>query len=359
MNDFEFRSRLPVIPMRTQVILPSAKTAFDIGRGLSLVAAQQAEMFSEAYVFIVRQTFPKEVPAEEDLCRVGTVARIRQKTRMPGTDRVRVVVEGLARARVVRYEFSEEHFVAELEEMPAVHGDPEEEEAQFRVAQGLVASLLGRGGLDMKEMDAALIGVADIEQYIDICTHHLHLHDPSKQEILEEQNLSARLTKFIALLNRELEVVRLEQKIMQEVRKNIDRSQREYFLREQLKVIHEELGDGAEEGEKLKERIEQAGLPAGIREKALAELARMDRMSPSSPEYTVIRNYLDWILDLPWNNATEDTESLQDVARALAEDHYGLETIKERVLEYLAALCDEYAPHRGVGGAADYPQLRH
>ncbi len=338
MINFTFRDRLPVIPMRTQVILPSTRAAFDIGRGVSLVAAQQAEARYEAYVFIVRQTLPKEDASAEDLCKVGTIARIRQRTRMPGGDRVRVIVEGIVRARVVSYETEEGCIMANLEEMPTIHGDPETEEAGFRVARELVGGILGRGGLDFKEMESALAGIADAEQYIDICTHFLHIHDPVKQEILEEQALDARLTKFTVLLNRELEVVRIEQQIMQAVRKNIDRSQREYFLREQLKVIHEELGDGVEEGEKIKERIEQAGLPEAIKEKALSELSRMDRITPSSPEYTVIRNYLDWILDLPWSNETQDTASLQDVEHALAEDHYGLETIKERVLEYLAVL---------------------
>ena len=155
---------------------------------------------------------------------------------------------------------------------------------------------------------------------------------------MEEYRLAQRLKLFERCLNDELEISRLERKIAQDVRKNIDKSQKEYFLREQLKAIHAELGDDVEENEKLKEKILAKKLPLEVEEKALAELNRMDKMPPSSPEYTVLRNYADWLIDLPWREETEDTNSLHEVEAVLNSDHYGLEKIKERVLEYLAVL---------------------
>ena len=328
---------LSVIPMRTQVVFPDTTVAFDVGRGLSLAAVERADA-NDKYVFITRQSdASKEFPEAEDLCNVGTVAVIRQATRLPG-DRLRVFAEGLYRARARDFRLESGYIYAVTDPLAAEHGDPTLEEAYFRTAKALVKDILGGDSKFAKELDAALVGIADPDTYINVCAHQMRLKDTVKQELLEETDLIRRLRLFEQCLNTELEIGRLERKIAQDVRRNIDKSQKEYFLREQLKAIHAELGDDVEENVRLREKIEEKGLPDAVREKCLTELARMDKMPPSSPEYTVLRNYADWIIDLPWHEETEDTASLADVEKVLNADHYGLEKIKERVVEYLAVL---------------------
>ena len=328
---------LSVIPMRTQVVFPDTTVAFDVGRGVSLAAVERADS-NEKYVFVTRQTDPeKEFPEGDDLCKVGTVCVIRQATRLPG-DRVRVFVAGQYRAVARGFRLENGYIYAVTEELLTVHGDPTLEEAYFRTAKELVKDISGGETKAAKELDAALTGVSDPDSYINICAHQLRLRDEVKQELLEEPVLVRRLRLFEQCLNTELEIGRLERKIAQDVRRNIEKSQKEYFLREQIKAIHAELGDDVEENERLREKILSKGLPQAVEEKALAELRRMDKMPPSSPEYTVLRNYADWIIDLPWKEETKDTEKLSDVEKVLNADHYGLEKIKERVVEYLAVL---------------------
>ena len=328
---------LSVIPMRTQLVFPDVAAAFDVGRGLSLAAVERAED-NDRYVFLARQKDPaKEFPEDGDLCPVGTVARIRQATRLPG-DRVRVYVEGVYRATARDFRLESGYIYAVTDEILTVHGDPSLEEAYFRTAKDLVKDIVASDGKISKELDSALTGIADIDKYINVCAYNMRLREDVKQRLLEENRLVERLKFFERCLNDELEIARLERKIALDVRKNIDKSQKEYFLREQLKAIHAELGDDVEENEKLRGKILAKKLPAAVEEKALAELARMDKMSPSAPEYTVLRNYADWLIDLPWHEETQDTEKLTDVEKVLNADHYGLEKIKERVVEYLAVL---------------------
>lgn len=328
---------LSVIPMRLQVVFPDTNVAFDVGRGISLAAIERASS-NDKLVFITKQTdSEKETPEAADLCEVGTVARIRQTTRLPG-DRVRVYAEGLYRARARGFRSEGGALFAVCDEVRSVRTDLNLEEAHFRQAKQTVKEIVSADGKLSKELENSLSVLGDIDSYINLCTHNLRIKQESKQEILEEDRLLVRLELFEKSLEDELEITRLERKIAQSVRKNIDKSQKEYYLREQLKVIHEELGDDAEEHEILKEKLLAKKLPAAVEEKAMQELARMDKMPTSSPEYTVLRNYADWLLDLPWHEETEDTESLADVEKILEEDHYGLEKIKERVLEYLAVL---------------------
>ena len=328
---------LSVIPMRTQVVFPDTTVAFDVGRGVSLAAVEHANV-NDKYVFVTRQADPeKEFPEGEDLALIGTVCVIRQATKLPG-DRMRVFVAGEYRAAARTFRMEDGYIYAVTEELFPIHGDPTLEEAYFRTAKELVKDIVTGETRGAKELDSALTGVTDPDVYINICTHYLRLKDTIKQEILEETTLVRRLRLFEQCLNTELEIGRLERKIAQDVRRNIDKSQKEYYLREQLKAIHAELGDDVEENARLREKILAKHLPKAVEEKALVELARMDKMPPSSPEYTVLRNYADWLIDLPWTEETKDTEKLSDVEKVLNADHFGLEKIKERVVEYLAVL---------------------
>lgn len=328
---------LSVIPMRTQVIFPDNTVAFDAGRGLSLAAIERAND-NDKLVFLVKQKNAQdEAPGEADLYNVGTVARIRQVTRLPG-DRIRVYANALYRAKARDYRAESGYLYTVTDELAPVHGDPTLEEAYFRTAKELVKDIIANEGKISQELDGRLSTIGDMDEYINVCVYSMRIKEEVKQQILEENRLPERLRLFERCLNDELEITRLERKISQDVRKNIDKSQKEYFLREQLKAIHAELGDDVEENEKLREKILAKHLPKEVEEKALTELARMDKMPPSSPEYTVLRNYADWLLDLPWTEETEDTRSLADVEKILDDDHYGLEKIKERVVEYLAVL---------------------
>lgn len=328
---------LSVVPMRTQVVFPDTSITFDAGRGFSLAAIERSES-NEKYVFLTRQKDgKKETPDCEDLHEIGTVARIRQITRLPG-DRIRVFAEGLYRASAREFRMEAGYIYAVTDEIITVHGDPSLEEAYFRTAKELVKDVVLSDGKISKELDARLSTIGDIDEYINVCVNNMRVKEDVKQQLLEEERLVPRLKMFERCLNDELEIARLERKIAQDVRKNIDQSQKEYFLREQLKAIHAELGDDVEENARLREKLLEKKLPAEVEEKALTELARMDKMPPSSPEYTVLRNYADWLIDLPWHEETADTEALAEVEAVLDADHYGLEKIKERVVEYLAVL---------------------
>ncbi len=328
---------LSVIPMRAQVVFPNTNIVFDAGRSLSLAAIERADL-NDKLVFLTKQKDPQqEIPDECDLHEVGVVANIRQATRLPG-DRIRVYVEGVYRARARDFRAEDGALYAVVDEIRTIHGDPTLEEAYFRTAKDLVKDIVMLGGKLTKDVEAQLSTIGDIDEYINVCAYNMRIREEVKQALLEEERLVPRLKMFERCLNDELEVARLERKIAQDVRKNIDQSQKEYYLREQLKAIHAELGDDVEENITLREKILAKKLPPEVEEKALTELARMDKMPPSSPEYTVLRNYADWLIDLPWHEETEDTASLSDVEKVLNGDHYGLEKIKERVVEYLAVL---------------------
>ena len=327
---------IPVIPLRSQVVFPGASVAFDVGREMSVAATNLAEKGNQ-YVFLVMQRDAvKDNLNEEDFYEIGTVSRIKQISRLPG-ERIRVYAEGLFRARAIAYRREPDCFFSIVEELFAVRGeDGEYEEASLRAAKGLVKEIADCDGRISKEVENTLASIRDADIYINFGAHYLRLREPRKQEILEETFLPKRMELFLSALAEELEITKLERKIGEDVKKNIEKSQREYYLREQMKAIHKELGDNEEECEILREKILKKNMPQEAQEKALAELKRMDRMSATSPEYTVIRNYLDWILELPWTEKTADEANLQEVERVLGEDHYGLEKVKERVVEYLA-----------------------
>lgn len=328
---------LSVIPMRTQFVFPSTGATFDVGRGVSLAAVERA-VENGMQVFLAKQRSSKEeFSSEDDLYTVGTVCQIQSTTALPG-DRRRVIVKGLYRARAREFRIDGGCIYAVTDEVVTVRGDAALEEAYFRTAKALVKEVAQQDGRISKETETFLSSVKDAEDYMFSCLATMRVRDEVKQQILEEERLIQALRLFERCLNDELEVSRLERKISMDVRKSIDKSQKEYFLREQLKAIHGELGDDVEETAALREKILAKGMPEETQEKALQELARMDKMQPSSPEYTVLRNYLDWLIDLPWKEETKDTESLDEVEAVLEADHFGLEKIKERAIEYLAVL---------------------
>ena len=332
----KYFSQIPVIPLRGRVIFPDTVVSFDAGRLISLSAVKRATDTDMQLLVCAQPDSEKDEITADDICKVGTVVKIKQITRLP-SDSVRILCEGLCRVRVRSFSF-EECFCAEADEIKVTHGDPVLEEAYFRTAKDIMRDISSSENRFTKDAIARLDRCGDPDEYINVAANSLPLRDEIKQQILECDNVTERLRMLEKCLNDELEIMRLGRKINAAVRQSIDKNQREYYLREQLKAIHAELGDDDDERETLAEKIKAKGMPQEVEEKALKEIAKMDKMPSSSPEYTVIRNYLDWLVDLPWKEQTEDTADLKDAVKILNEDHYGLEKIKERITEYLAVL---------------------
>ena len=329
---------LSIVPLRGKVAFPNTLTSFEVGRDITLKAIDRATASADRLLFICaqRETEKDEITAA-DIYTVGTVARIKQVTQLPGGT-LRVLAEGVYRARARSVQFESGYYYAVTDEIVSVHGDEVLEEAYFRTAREMVRDVLLADGKIGKDILAQLEACSDPDAYIDMTVAAMRVRLEVKQELLEEESVIERLKRFERCLNDELEIAKIEKKIASAVRQNIDRSQKDYFLREQLKAIHTELGDDGKEEDEYRAKILAKKLPGEIEAKCLKELDRLDKMQSASPEYTVITGYLDWILDLPWNEETTDTEKLSDCVQVLDADHYGLEKIKERITEYLAVL---------------------
>ena len=328
----------PVVALRSKVIFPGTVCSFDVGRLVSLTAVTHASE-RELDIFVTMQTdSSKEDVSPADVYAVGCVAHIRQIAKILPTGSLRVSVKGLFRAQAEEFYEEDGCIFVNATEMPVVKTDSVLEEAYFRTAQEMMRDIQMIDSKIPKETMDNLEKISDPALYIANALPVLHVREEVKQSILESYTLIDQLKAFECCLNEELEVSRLEKRIRAEVRKSIDKNQKEFYLREQIKAIHTELGENEEERDKLKEQLLSRKMPREIEEKALKELARMDRMQASSPETTVVRTYLEWLIDLPWTEETKDTEKLSDAQKILDEDHYGLEKVKTRITEYLAVL---------------------
>ena len=331
---------LPIVPLRGKVAFPHTTITFEVGRKMTLKAIDRATNGGDRMVFILTQ---KQVEKEEittaDMHTVGCVAKVKQVAQLTG-GAIRVICEGLyrAKARVISLNETDGCFYGVADPIQTKHTDAVWEEAYFRTAKELVKDVFATDGKIPKEIVAKLERIMDADEYVDVALSAMRVRLDVKQAILEEDRIIERLKQFERCLNDELEIAKIEKKIATAVRQNIDKNQKEYFLREQLKAIHTELGDDGKEEDELREKVLAKGLPADLEEKCLKEINRMGKMQPSSPEYTVITGYLEQVLALPWAEETEDTENLSDCVAVLEADHYGLEKIKERITEYLAVL---------------------
>ncbi|MNM80972.1 Lon protease 1 [compost metagenome] len=279
-----------------------------------------------------------EEPTEEDIFRIGTVAKVRQMLKLPnGT--IRVLVEGMERAEIIHYLDTEEYYEVMAKELPEEESADPEVDALMRTVLTQFEHYIN---LSKKVTPETLAAVSDIEEpgrLADVITSHLSLKIKDKQEILETIDVQKRLEKLLDILNNEREVLELERKISQRVKKQMEKTQKEYYLREQMKAIQKELGEKegrAGEVEELRGQMEEKQLPEKVREKVEKEIDRLEKMPASSAEGGVIRNYVDWLLSLPWSNQTDDDLDLGKAEQVLNDDHYGLDKPKERVLEYLA-----------------------
>lgn len=329
---------VPLLPLRGVLVYPTMVLHLDVGRDKSIQALEQAAMDENIIFLAMQKEMNIDDPKEDDIYSVGTVAKVKQMLKLPnGT--LRVLVEGLHRAEVV--EFIEEENVVQV----SIKTITEEVEADLE-EKALMRTLLEHFEqyikVSKKVSNETFATVADVEEpgrLADLIASHLPIKTKQKQEILEIISVKERLHTLISIIQDEQELLSLEKKIGQKVKRSMERTQKEYFLREQMKAIQTELGDKEGKGgevEELREKIEQSGMPEETMKAALKELDRYEKLPASSAESGVIRNYMDWLLALPWTEATEDMIDLAHSEEILNKDHYGLEKVKERVLEYLA-----------------------
>lgn len=329
---------LPMIALRGKVILPNVYTSFDVGRIKSLAAVNAAVDSENPLVFVSAQKDAKvENPSLKDVFEIGTVCRIKNVTRMPG-DNIRVNVNALFAAKIVTSEDNDKYFAVTVKEIEGDFTDTETE-AYLRIVKTELTNFLSQPNVKAnKEVFSNVLALDKPLEFVYAATYNMNFKEGDKQRILEIPDTKTKLYEFLNLLVQEIEIAKVEKTIAEKVKINVEKSQREYYLREQLKAIHSELGDDEDELENLKQRILDKKMPSEVEEKALKELSRMDKMNPSSPDYTVLNTYLDWLLDLPFNEESKDRESLLDAEAILEADHYGLEKVKERIVEYLAVL---------------------
>ncbi|TLS39211.1 endopeptidase La [Pseudalkalibacillus caeni] len=329
---------IPLLPLRGLLVYPSMVLHLDVGREKSVQALEKV-MVDDHQIFLSTQ---KEVgieePTEEDIYEVGTIATVKQMLKLPnGT--IRVLVEGLQRAKIERYTDKEEYYEVDVQLVDEREEAMAEEIALMRAVLDAFEQYIK---ISKKVTAETFATVADIEEpgrLADIVASHLSLKIRQKQEILQTFDAKERLEKLLDILNNEKEVLGLEKKIGQRVKRSMEKTQKEYYLREQMKAIQKELGEKegkTEEVSTLKDQIDESNMPENVREAALKELDRYEKIPQTSAESSVIRNYIDWLLQLPWSKETEDNLDIDHAEKILNEDHYGLEKVKERVLEYLA-----------------------
>ncbi|MED1113695.1 endopeptidase La [Bacillus paramycoides] len=329
---------VPLLPLRGVLVYPTMVLHLDVGRDKSIQALEQAAMDENIIFLAMQKEMNIDDPKDDDIYSVGTVAKVKQMLKLPnGT--LRVLVEGLHRAEVV--EFIEEENVVQVS-IRTVTEEVEDDLEEKALMRTLLEHFEQYIKVSKKVSNETFATVADVEEpgrLADLIASHLPIKTKQKQEILEIVSVKERLHTLISIIQDEQELLSLEKKIGQKVKRSMERTQKEYFLREQMKAIQTELGDKEGKGgevEELREKIEQSGMPEETMKAALKELDRYEKLPVSSAESGVIRNYIDWLLALPWTEATEDMIDLVHSEEILNKDHYGLEKVKERVLEYLA-----------------------
>jgi ATP-dependent Lon protease len=333
---------LSILPLRDNVLFPAVVAPLTVTREASVKLIDDAAVAESRIIGIVTlKDAGVETPRFEDLYPVGVAAVIRMMVKMP--DGVRLIVHGLQRIRLLEPTQEEPYIRCRIEPMPEETEFSEEEDVEVQalvrnISAGFQRVVQMSANLP-DELQAIPMNVREPGTLADLVAAHLPVGTPEKQEILEELDVRERLRKLANLVQRELNVLEVGSRIQSEVTSEMNRMQREYFLREQLKAIHRELGEGDEreaEIEELREKIEASGMPEEARREAERELERLQRMPPAAAEYTVSRTYLDWLTSLPWNVYTEDNLDIPAVREVLDEDHYGLERVKDRLLEYLS-----------------------
>ncbi|MFH1011706.1 MAG: endopeptidase La [bacterium] len=332
---------LPVLPLRDIVIFPTMIFPLLVGREKTLQAIEQAMMGTKQALLVAQRDASKEEPAPEDLYEVGVIGNILQVLKLPN-GLIKVLVEGIERARVLGFETEQGCLRARIEPLRPSNGNSSQVKGHVRFAENLFREYVN---LNRELPDEILITLATLDQpgqVADFIMAHLSLPVERKQEILSFENLVDALSAISKTLNEEIKILKIERSIEKQVREKITRSQRAYYLQEQMRVIKKELGEEYEEDYsdilQYRRKIRKARMPKEVKEKANEELEKLKGMPMLSPEASVIKNYLDWLTSLPWSTATKDNLDITLAQHILDEDHYGLEKPKERILEHLAVL---------------------
>lgn len=329
----------PLIPLRGMTIFPYMVMHFDVGREKSVLALEEA-MSNEQKIFLVTQKQAiVELPDEENIYSVGTICSVKQLLKLPG-DTVRVLVEGIKRAKIINYIENEPFFKVEVQEIDDnAAPDSEKSEALIRLVKENFGTYIKLSAAVPSDVLLSIDNIEEPGKFADVICSYLVIKQEKKQEILEAADPIERLEKVLSVLQSEISILEVEKEIGSKVRENIDKSQKDYYLREQIKAIQEELGEDDEDKKELKRykaRITKAKLPKEAKEKALYELNKLKNAGSYSSEGALIKNYLDWVLALPWNTATKDDIDIKRARDILNREHYGLEDVKDRIIEYLA-----------------------
>ena len=335
--------KLPLIPLRGLAIFPYMILNFDIGREVSLKALDEA-MLGDELIFLTSQKEAEiDEPTEEDFYHVGTICKVKQMIKLPG-DTVRVLVEGISRGKIKEVGMDEEegYFKAIIEEVAydAENADEDAEvEAFVRNVFDAFEEYINIGNRVSPEILVSLEEIENADRFVDTIASNIYLKPEQKQQILEEFDIAKRLELLYSILLEELDILKIEKKITLRVKKQMNKVQKEYYLREQLRAIQKELGDEEDinsEAEEYRIKLKKIKAPKDTKEKISKEIDKFSRISPASPDVSVSRNYLETIFSLPWNKETKDKLDINKAKEVLDNEHYGMEKVKERILEFLA-----------------------
>jgi len=336
-EEIRIPSRIPVLPLRDAVAFPHILNpmAITLPRNIKLV---DDALNSDKIIGLVLQKGEEEFPSPENLYRVGTAGVIFRMFRLPDGS-LRILVKGLERFRIKEFVSNDPYYVAEIEILKEIVKKDMELEALAKDIVRVYQELVNLSPYLPEELSAVVMNIEDPARLADFIATNTKMETEQRQEILETLDVKERLKKILAILTKELDVLKLGEELRNKIKNEMEKAQREYLLREQLKAIKKELGEEDEreaEFKELSERIEKAGMPEEVKKVALKELDRMKMMPPQAAEYTVIRTYLDWLIELPWSKETEDNLDIKRAKRILDADHYDLQDVKERILEFLA-----------------------
>jgi ATP-dependent Lon protease len=338
-HELEFPAALPVLPLKETVVFPQSMSPLAIGQERSVRLIDDVVAGDRLLALVTAKDGSVEAPSWDDIYEVGTVALVHKMIKVPdGT--LRILVQGIERIKLEHRLDTDPYLLGEFSALPDVLVETPEVEALTRNVQGLFARIIGLAPYLPEELQLAAANVDDPSALCHLVASTLRtIRTEERQEILEEVNVEQRLRLVSQILNRELEVFELGSKIQSQVQSEMEKGQREYFLRQQLKAIQQELGEGdpeAAEVNELREQLDALALPEDVRKAADRELGRLEKLPPAAAEYGVIRTYLEWILTLPWQRYTEDNLDLDHARKVLDTDHFDLEKVKDRIIEYLA-----------------------
>ena len=338
-RDIEIPSSLPILPVRDVVIFPYMILPLFVGRDISIKAIEHATETNKLILLVSQRDVNVETPAKEDLYTVGTVGTILRMLKLPD-GRLKILVQGLSKAKIIKYTQTDPFYVGEIDKI-IDQEQPKltlEVEALMRNVKELVDKSLALGKSFLPDIIVLIENIEEPGRLADLVASNLGLKAEQAQELLEETDPILRLKKIGEILSHEVELLLVQQKIQSDVKGEIDKTQREYFLREQLKAIQKELGEIDEKTEEimdLRKKIDDAKMPEKVEKEAIKQINRLDKMHQDSAEAGTIRTYIDWLVELPWSKSTKDKLDIKLAKKVLDEDHYDLEKIKERILEYL------------------------